>query len=241
MKRLSYLVIILALTCTGISTAQAQNVDDILASYFEITGGLSNWKNLKSMKMTGKMLQGGLEFPAIMSQKYPNKFRMDIDIQGKKIIQAYDGKEGWMINPLAQITEPKVLTAEEVKEMEDNQMEDEFIDYKSKGHAVALDGEENIEGTDCFKVKLTKKSGDIEYHFFDKDNNVPIMVRTFAKTGPTEGQPVETFMSDYDAVGDFMLPFSMTTKFQGQTVMQIVVDSYDLNATLDDSVFALPK
>ena len=38
MKRLSYLVIILALTCTGISTAQAQNVDDILTSYFEITG-----------------------------------------------------------------------------------------------------------------------------------------------------------------------------------------------------------
>lgn len=38
---------------------------------------------------------------------------MDIDIQVKKIIQAYDGKDGWMINPLAQITEPKVLTAVE--------------------------------------------------------------------------------------------------------------------------------
>ena len=132
MKRLSYLVIILALTCTGISTAQAQNVDDILASYFEITGGLSNWKNLKSMKMTGKMLQGGLEFPAVMSQKYPNKFRMDIDIQGKKIIQAYDGKEGWMINPLAQITEPKVLTAEEVKKWKTTRWKMSLLTTKAK-------------------------------------------------------------------------------------------------------------
>lgn len=227
--------------CLASPVALAQDADAILAGYFELTGGINNWKNLKSMKMSGKMLQGGMEFPAVMSQKYPNKFRMDIEVQGQKIVQAFDGTDGWMLNPLAQITEPKKLTPEEAQGMSDNQMENEFIDYKTKGHAAALEGEENIEGTDCHKIKLTKKSGDVEYHFFDKDNNVPIMVRAFAKAGPTAGQPVETFMGDYDMVGKFLLPFSITTKFQGQTVMQIKVESYDLNANLDDAVFALPK
>lgn len=240
MRRSFYLIVLLAVCCFGSTAVQAQNVDEILASYFDITGGLDNWKNLKTMKISGKMIQGGMEFPAEIAQKYPNKSRMDIDIQGKIITQAYDGSEGWMVNPLAQITEPKKLTAEEVKEMEDQEIEDDFINYKEKGHTVELEGSETIEGTDCHKIKLTKKSGDVEYHFFDKDNSVPIMMRTFVKSGPMKGQPAETYLSDYDAAGDFMLPYSMVTKYQGQVAMQIKVEKYDLNPAIEDSFFAFP-
>ncbi len=240
MKRLHYLIVVLAAFCIGSATVQAQSADDILASYFEVTGGLDNWKNLKSMKINGKMIQQGMEFPAVITQAYPNKSRMDIDIQGKQIIQAYDGKEGWMVNPLAQITEPKKLTEEELKEMEDQEIEDDFINYKEKGHTVELEGAETIEGTECHKIKLTKKNGTVEYHFFDKDNSVPIMVRTFIKSGPMKGQPAETFLSEYDAAEDFMLPHSMVTKYQGQVAMQIKVDSYEINPSLEDSLFAFP-
>ncbi|MDH4058722.1 MAG: hypothetical protein OEU76_08150, partial [Cyclobacteriaceae bacterium] len=90
--------IVLSIVLILFSTASyAQNVDAILAKYFENTGGLENWKKLKSMKMVGKSSFGPQEFPFEMEMKYPAMFRINVDIQGQKLVQASDGTTAWMI------------------------------------------------------------------------------------------------------------------------------------------------
>jgi len=241
MRRSFYFLIVLAFIFGGLtSTVHAQSVDDILATYFEATGGLTNWKNIKSLKTTGKMMQGGMEFPAVSQMKAPNKYRMDITVQGQTIVQAYDGKDAWMINPMMQIMEPKKLTEQEAAAFANKPIESEFIDYKSKGHQVELGESEEVNGMACYQLKLTKKDGTVEYHFFDKDTGVPLMVRVIAPEGPMKGQPIESYIGDYDTVGGFLMPFTVTTKVQGQTMMEIKYDKYEVNGNIDDAVFSMP-
>ena len=45
-------LITLAILCFGAtSILQAQTVDEILANYYENTGGLENWKNVKKLNV----------------------------------------------------------------------------------------------------------------------------------------------------------------------------------------------
>ncbi len=223
-----------------VAAVQAQSVDEILDNYFENTGGRENWENLNNMKMNVKMVQGGFELTGVMFRARPNLQKQEIEFNGKKIINAYDGTNAWMVNPLAMATEPTLMPEEQAAELKEDEFEDPFLNYKDKGHTVELEGTETIEGTETYKVKLTKKNGSIEYYFFDSEYFVPIMTRRFAKTGPAKGQAMDLYLSDYDEEGGFMVPHTIVTKANGQTAFQISIDSYEMNVDLPADTFTFP-
>jgi len=226
--------------------SQAQTADEILAKYFENTGGLEKLKALKTIKVNGKMSMQGMDLPFTMITKTPNKQRMNIQVQGVEIIQAYDGVDAWMLNPMMGGKDPIKLPAEQAKEMTERQMEDEFIDYKKKGHEVKLLGTGDVEGVKCYKIELVKnKNNDkedvTEVFYFDSENYVPIMTSTFARSGPMKGMESKTYMSDYQDVNGYMMPFSTETKVNGQTVSKMTFQKVDLNESVEDTLFAFPK
>lgn len=236
-------VLLFTMLATG---ASAQSVDEILSKYFENTGGISNWKALQSMKVEGSMNMQGMDLEFNMITKRPDLQRMQIKVQGMEIVQAYDGKDAWMINPFASGTEPVKMTGEEAKEMTDRKFEDEFIDYKSKGHEVTLLGQEEIDGVKCHKVQIIKnKNNDkedvTEIHYFDAENFVPIMVVAYARSGPMKGAESNTYLSDYQEVNGFMIPFSTETKMNGQSLMKMTFKNVSLNEQVEDTIFAFPK
>lgn len=217
----------------------AQTVDGIIENYFENSGGLQKWKDLKSQKMEGKVLVQGMELPGTMSSAYPNKQRMDFSIQGMTIVQAYDGTTAWGINPFQTGPEPQKMPEEMADEM-DQEFPNVYLHYKENGHTLELEGKEEIEGTECYKIKVTKKDGKTEYHFFDTEYYIPVMIRTIASSGPAEGQASETFLSEYEEVDGMMMPFSIETKMNGQSVMKLTISSIMINPELEDSIFAFP-
>lgn len=239
----------LALTflfATAIFCVNAQTADEILAKYFENTGGLAKWKAVKTMKIEAKAPTPQGEFPIAIFSKAPNKTKVVVNVQGKEFIQAaYDGETAWNLNPFAGVDAVK-LDDEQTKELKEQEVEDAFIDYKKKGHVVALEGKEEIDGVQCFKVKLEKnKNNDkddvTEYHYFDTENYVPIMRKSFVRSGPQKGEEIQSFMSDYQEVDGLMVPFAMEQKVKGNTVSKIVIVKYSINENIDDSVFAFPK
>lgn len=238
------MMFLIVLLCAFVS--QAQTADEILAKYFENTGGLEKLKALKTIKVNGKMSMQGMDLPFTMITKTPNKQRMNIQVQGVEIIQAYDGVDAWMLNPMMGGKDPIKLPAEQAKEMTERQMEDEFIDYKKKGHEVKLLGTEDVEGVKCYKIELAKnKNNDKEdvtvVYYFDAENYVPIMISTFARSGPMKGMESKTYMSDYQDVNGYMMPFSTETKVNGQTVSKMTFQKVNLNESVEDTFFAFPK
>ena len=227
-------------------SANAQTADDVLAKYFANTGGVDKWKALTSFTQKGKAFFGQ-EFPFSVYAKTPNKLKVVVDVQGVQIIpQCYDGTTAWMLNPMQGGKEPVKMDEEQSKELKDEAFEDAFIDYKKKGHEVALMGTEEIDGVKCFKLQLVKNKNNekddvTEVHFFDSENYVPIMKITYIRTGPQKGTEVKSYLSDYQDVKGLMFPFSIEQKMNGQTISKLTVQTITLNDVADDSIFAYPK
>ena len=96
-------LLLFALSLTFSLSAQSDtktpSADQILSTYFENIGGVENFKKLNTMRTEGSMAQGEMEFQGVIYQKRPNLQRMEINIQGQELIQAYDGVTAWWINP----------------------------------------------------------------------------------------------------------------------------------------------
>lgn len=230
----------LLFTAASFTFVQAQTVEEVLASYFENIGGMEAWQELKSTKMVGKMNMQGMEFPGTIYAAQPNKQRVEVDVQGQKLVQAYDGETAWWINPFMGGEDPQKMPEEMAEQMTSQEFESDFINYLEKGHTAELDGTETVEGAEAFKVKLTKKDGDIIYYYFDTEYFVPIMMKQAVKEGPAKGQEAETYFSDYQEVDGMIFPFFMETKVNGQSFQKMTLESIELNVEVSDGLFAFP-
>jgi outer membrane lipoprotein-sorting protein len=235
------------LTCALIlvaAAANAQTVDEVIHKYLAAIGGVDKWKAVKSRKAEGKMTMQGFDLPVTLYQKPPAKQKVVVSIQGMEIVQAFDGKDAWAINPMVS-KDPVKIPEEESKDMRDNQFENDFIDYKKKGHEVKLLGTEVVDGIKCYKVELVKNKNkpgaSTEIHFFDADNYVTIMQSAIADSGPVKGKEVKTFLSDYQDVQGLMLPFAIETKIGEETLQKFVFEKVSIDEPMDDSLFAFPK
>ncbi len=225
MKKLFTIFSVLLLSAAML---QAQTVNEIIENYLENIGGAEAWKEVKSTRMTGKTMTQMGAFPATVSGMMPNKQLIEIDIQGKNFIQAFDGETAWMLNPFMGGA-PEKAPQEMADEMAKNKFQDEFIDWEEKGSKISLEGKKEIEGTETFEVKLVTEDGEEKFYYFDTENYVPIMTKAFASTGEMEGKAVEIYLSDYQEVDGLMIPFSIEQKMDGQSLMQMTADTIEIN------------
>ncbi len=218
-------------------------VDEVIARYLEAIGGRDKLDAVKSMKMTGKVLMhGGMEIPMTAEIKRPNKMRMDFTFQGMTGTQAYDGKNGWSIMPFAGKTDPEKMSPDQVKLMEDQaDIDGPLVDYKKKGHKVELIGKEDLEGTEVYKLKVTKKGGDIEHHFLDAEYFLPIKVKGKRKIMGTEVE-FETTLGDYKEVNGLLLAYSIEQRGgdmgPGSTIN---FEKVEVNVDITDDRFVMPE
>ncbi|MEL6656511.1 MAG: hypothetical protein AAFY48_01375 [Bacteroidota bacterium] len=217
------------------------SVDEIVDVYLENIGGVDNWKALTSMRMEAKMSQGGMEFPGVMIQAPPNKQRMEINISGQQMVQAYDGETAWWINPFMGATDAQPMPDEMSEDFTKETFESDFIDYAEKGHELEYVGDVEVDGVVCHEVKLTKEDGTEEFHYFDPEYMIPIMQKTVISTGQMAGQAVETYLSDYEEVDGLMIPKFIESKMNGATQFALTVTKVELNVDVDDETFAYPK
>lgn len=220
--------------------ATAPDLDAFLEKYYETIGGVDAWKQKTSMKITGKSDNMGMSFPVTVLSMRPNLQKVEVDIQGQQYVEAYDGEVAWTINPFMGSTDATKKTEEESKEAAKNSFEDDLIDWRTKGHQVSMDGTEEIDGVETVKVKLVKSEGDERIYFFDPENYIPIMFRSFISTGPMKGKAVDTYVSDFDEVDGVMVPFSMEQKIDGQTFMKMRAETVEFNVELDKATFVMP-
>ncbi len=216
-------------------------LDKVLEKNYAARGGLEKLKAVKTTKILGKGIRQGMEFPISMIMKRPNKMRVEVEVMGKKIIQCYNGKKAWWIMPLMGIEEPTEMPEEQAKDtIEQAELMDPLVDYKAAGHKLELLGKEDMEGTEVYKLKLTRKDNKKELFFFlDVESGITIKSSAYRKRAGNEVL-VETYYGDYKEVDGVMLPYQTESKFDGQTGLTITVTSYKLNEKVDDAIFEIP-
>ena len=168
--------------------------------------------------------------------------RMEMDFQGKSIIQAFDGTTAWSVNPLMGSPDPQKSNDEETQDARDNAdfIDGSLVDYKAKGNTVELMGKEDIEGTSTYKLKVTKKGGSIEYEYLDAQTFLPVRSTGKRKQMGQEFE-YEASPSNYKPVNGVMFPFSLSQKMNGTAMFELTVEQIEANATMDDAIFQMPE
>ena len=132
-------LLLVALLVSFSAQVNAQTADEIIANYFENTGGIDNWRAIKGMKMSAKVNQGGMEIPITIVQLKDGRQMTSISFQGKEIKQGvYDGETLWSTNFMTQKAEKSDKETTDNFKLETNDFPDSFLDYKEKGYT--LDG-----------------------------------------------------------------------------------------------------
>ncbi len=217
-------------------------VSQVVAKNIQARGGMDKLKAVKSIRVTGKMSMQGMDLPVVMEEKRPANFRMEITVQGMSIIQAYDGKTGWIIMPLQGSKDPQPMSADDLKNAEQQaDMDGVLVDSEQKGHKVELVGKEPIEGTDAYKLKVTMKNGDVRYIFLDADSFLEIRTEGKRTVRGTDME-FESSLGDYKEVEGLMIPFSVEEGAKGSAQRaKITIEKVEVNPAIDDARFKMPE
>ncbi len=234
----------IAILILAIAPLNAQTADEIIDNYFENTGGKANWGKLEGMKMEAEADAQGMIIPVEIYQTKDGKQLIKINLQGQELTQvSFDGETLWTTNFMTMAAEKSDQEATDNMKKQMKDFPSPLFNYKEKGYAVELLGNETIEGTETFKIMLTQdplmvdgvETANITYFYFETENFVPIVSETKIQQGPMKGQMNKTTLSDYEEVNGLYFPFSMNMGGQGVTIKKIT-----LNPEIDMALFAFP-
>lgn len=229
----------------------AQTADEIIDNYLENVGGKDSWSNVENMRVTGVGRQQGVDYPFVATYMKDGRYVIDVDLQGTSfIVEAFDGENSWATNFQTQKAEASDSeSSNNVKLEAHDQIAGPFHNYKEKGYTIEFLGKDTYEGSEVYKLKVTKKpesvdgkeEDNIDIFYFDMDNFVPIAFEDIITSGPAKGATGITEFSDYQDVDGLIMAFSQISKFNGQVALEMLVKTVEFNVEVDEAIFNMPK
>jgi outer membrane lipoprotein-sorting protein len=231
MKKLVTLAVA-ALVC---SLSIGQTADEIVQKHIQAIGGADAWKKVNSVYMEGAMNVMGRDVEVKITQLHQKGSRQDISVAGINNYTISTPTYGYNYWPVQGQTKPEPMTPEDVKEgIDDLDLQGNLIDYQAKGHAIEYLGTEDIDGTECHKLKVVRKNSGEQTIFIDPASYY--IVRSVSKR-KSNGQEMElkSDLSDYRDVNGLKIPHSIAQAFG-----TIVFKTVKLNEPVDEKLFAEP-
>ena len=220
---------------------RSQTADDIIARYIARVGGLEKLQSISTMRRTGKFIGGGgFEAVVVQENRRPNHVREEFTLQGMTGITAWDGKEGWKVNPFNGKKDAEALSEDDMHSiLLDADFDEPLIGYRAKGNKVQLVGTDQLEGTDVYKLRVALPNGDTRIYYMDADSGVPIRMEETRIIRGAE-QEFEATLGDYKPVNGWLVPFSIESGPKGQDKSTVHYEKIEANVKLDDRRFAKP-
>jgi outer membrane lipoprotein-sorting protein len=226
-------------------SAQAVTADELVAKSIAAQGGMEKLAAIKTLKLHGQLVFGGnfkLAYTEML--KRPGKLREEASLQGLTQVQAWDGHQGWSIQPFGGRRDPIRMSADEAKTLaEQADFEGPLVNAGAKGNTVTYLGREDVEGTNAYKLQVKLKDGNTLVIYLDPDAYLPI--REVAQRTVNGVQRVtETDFGDYEQVDGVYFPFAISSGPKGSTAenrMQVSIAKAEANVPIEDAVFAFPE
>ncbi|MFT4679357.1 MAG: zinc protease [Flavobacteriales bacterium] len=207
----------------------------VMDDYFTALGGLEKMATVKSYKQTGTMSMQGMSLDLVMMMMDNKKSKTEVFMGGAAVMsQTFDGEKG----AIAQMGMAQPMSEEEVEDMK---VEADFMGetkYVEHGFLLELLGIGQVDDEQAYVVKLTKKSGSIEHHYYSVASGLKIMSES-PTTTPEGGEMIAvTKFLEYTEYKGFKYPSSFQQIAGAQTIV-IDIDSFELNTKFNNSEFAI--
>jgi hypothetical protein len=233
--------ILVGLACPWL--LMSQTAEELVAKNLEARGGMERIKAIKTLRMTGKLQQGGFFAQITKTAVAPNLLKQTVTVQGMTQIQAYDGASGWQISPFEGRREPELLGEDDLRGfVEDADFYGPLVEYSKKDNRVEYLGHDTVDGDDAYRLRVTLANRDILYYYLDPDTYLEIRVE---KMEFVRGAVVEsvTTMGSYKKVDGVYFPFSMEFGSKRQDpadFAKVTLDSIQANVAVDAVQFKMP-
>ena len=242
-KPLAAFALALAFTAVVQVAAHAQTADELIAKNIEAKGGMEKIKAISSLRKTGKLETFGIVILLGSDQKPEDLFRQSSSIQGMTQIQAFDGTDGWQINPFQGRRDPERMGEDDTRDLvEGADFYGPLVDYQKKGSKVEYVGHATVDGDDALLLKVTLKNGDVINYFLDPDTYLEIRTE---RQMFVRGSVRETFnnLGSYKKVNGVYFPFSMESGSPRNpgSVAKITFTQIEANVDIPNSEFKMPE
>jgi outer membrane lipoprotein-sorting protein len=215
------------------TSASAMTAEELVAKNLEARGGAAKLAALHSLHLVGKVRLGGASEAKTESWAVaPDGYRSEFSLQGMTAVSAWDGKQGWTVQPFQGRREPQKLSADDTKTLvEAADPAGPLVDYEAKGNKLEYLGTEDIDGTDAHKLRVTLKNGDTQVIYIDPDHFLAFRIVSHRMIrGQEEVNTVE--LGEYEKVDGIFLPFEVGGN---------QIEKAEINPTIDPKIFAIPE
>lgn len=214
---------------------------EILENMIEAMGGRKALEAVKDTTASGAMelVQMGMEGTVTLYTKRPNKMRMDIEVMGMTITQAFDGTIAWGVDP--QTGGVQEMPEQETEQFKREALGDEvYLHPDEYGIVYTYKGKETIEDVEHHVLLMTHADGYEVTLYIDGKTNLIYKSQAVSPNMMTGmDSDVETIFSDYKDFEGTMVSHSFTQYVDGEEFMVFTLDEITYNTGLEDSLFKM--
>ena len=246
MMKLTSGLLAIALASTAASAQQSFTADQLVAKNLEARGGAAALAAIKSLQVEGRLLTAGdfeLKFKEVrLRQSAGDAVRDDLTVQGLTIVQAFDGANGWKINPFAGRRDAEKMSADEGRSMADQALvSGTLLSAAANKSRVTAEGFEDFDGTKSYKLKVVQPDGDEFDYLLDPDTFLEIKVTEMRRQrGILSVNNSE--LGDYEKVDGVYFPMAIDawSGDNSNSRSRLVVEKVTANVDAPASLFVLP-
>jgi outer membrane lipoprotein-sorting protein len=236
---LALVLMVPGVTLAGQATPQQSQptVEEIVAKHLEAMGGLERLKDIQTMKKVAKITMQGRETTTTMYFKRPNLSRQEVMIDGKQVINAFDGTTPWIINPHAGFNRPVAVSGAQAASIrEDSSFDGPLVDYKSRGTIIDYVGKEPVEGGEAHHLRVTSASRQVRHLYLDAGTYLEVKL-----AAEVERTKLEQLSSDYRDVDGVKVAHHLKTVVNGAVQAEMHLESVEFNLPIETALFRMPK
>ena len=234
----------LALTSPLHAQKRVMTTDGVIAANIASRGGMARLEAVRTEQLRRHIsFSAGAPRPFAADLARPNRIRTMITLDGGRIVQAYDGKLAWEVNPLQfpNDTTPHVLPAGEAQNIAaGGDMDGPLVHYAEKGNQVTYAGIDTADGHAAYRLNVVTAAGLRDTYYIDTTSHLQTK---WEGHRVMNGAPVVfvSFFRDYRPVNGVMFAFQIESGTEGHAGGQrITLDTVELDAPVPDQEFAMP-
>lgn len=201
---------------------------EVIERYITAIGGVDAINRIEDITTTAAMSVQGMELKMVSRQKAPDKVLVET-FMGNSLLskQIYDGVKGKIVSPMGE----QQLDEEMLQEVKESAAIISELTYFNEGFSVELLGIEAIDGSDCYKISVTRPSGKSSIAYYAVADG--LKYREIAET--PQGSMV-TNIKEYTEAEGCLFPGSVNQAIGPQS-FDITIGQIEINTGLDDALF----